>query len=281
MEIPARKFDNPLCMETRRRTTSRRTAGATAICILIALFACASGHVETVPHVRFVLVERSRSIAGSRPADSSVVDAAVGDSLGRLLWRNKPLALVGVLPEGGALVRFSEDLAFVRSDSMGRWPMHDGPIGPETLVVRSGWAHLTTPTYDGGRDYAIRLLSKGRAASQPSGLWHDRYSKDFPALGDPVKLDTPAEVVRQVQAECTDSLAARRMQVTLFMWVLVSKEGTVLATRSFDRDSLTAASADACVRQWTYRPARYMGNPVASWLSTNVEVCKSAPRGGR
>jgi len=213
MELRTWKLDNPTRMETRRRTTSRRTAGATAICILIALFACAWGHRETVPHVRLVLVERSRSIAGSRTPDTSVVDASVGDS--------------------------------------------------------------------GGRDYAIRLLTKGRAGSQSSGLWHDRYSKDFPALGDPVDLDAPAVVVRQVQAACTDSLAARHMQVNLFMWVLVSKEGTVLATRSFDNDSLAAASADACVRQWTYRPARCMGNPVASWLSTNVEVCQSPPRGGR
>jgi hypothetical protein len=65
------------------------------------------------------------------------------------------------------------------------------------------------------------------------------------------------------------------------MWILVSKEGNVLATRSFDRDSLMIASADECARQWKYRPGRSRGKPIASWLSADVEVCPSPPRSHR
>jgi hypothetical protein len=62
------------------------------------------------------------------------------------------------------------------------------------------------------------------------------------------------------------------------MWVLVSKEGTVLATRSFESDSLVIASAEDCVRQWKYHPGHNKGKPVASWLSVGVEVCPSPQR---
>jgi hypothetical protein len=64
------------------------------------------------------------------------------------------------------------------------------------------------------------------------------------------------------------------------MWVLVSKEGRVLATRTFERDSLVTAIADGYVRQWTYRAGRNRGKPVASWLSVDVEVCPSSQRVG-
>jgi len=68
------------------------------------------------------------------------------------------------------------------------------------------------------------------------------------------------------------------MRLVALMWILVSKEGTVLATRSFESDSPVIASADDCVRQWAYRPGRNKGKPVASWLNVDVEVCPSPQR---
>ena len=63
-----------------------------------------------------------------------------------------------------------------------------------------------------------------------------------------------------------------------FMDTIVSKKGTVLVTRSFDDDSLVIASANDCVRQWTYRPGSFQGKPVASWLNAGVEVCPGPRR---
>src|SRR5262245_32317570 len=120
---------------------------------------------RSVPRVRLVLIERHWDRGGERP-DTSVIDVAVVDSLGTpfLLRCKKPLVLVGVLPGCEALVRYADCLVFQRSDSRTRpgsrramgW---GGPIGPETLVVRSTWARLSTPTEDAGCDYSIRLLT--------------------------------------------------------------------------------------------------------------------------
>lgn len=233
---------------------------------------------RAVPRARLVLVERRWSGWGGGPQkpDTSVIEAAVGDSLGTTTFCDgkKPLVLVGVLPGGEALVRYAECLSYLRSDSA----YGGGPIGPETLVVGSKWAHLSTHTFDSGEDFSIRLLEPRPAGLQSSGLWHDRYSEDFPALGDRVELDERPGVLQRTEPHCPDRLASRGMRLVGLMWVLVSKEGTVLATRSFDNDSLVIASADECVRQWTYRPGRKNGKPVASWLGVDVEICPSPPR---
>jgi hypothetical protein len=228
-----------------------------------------------VPRVRLVLAEHHWDGWGGIPRrDTSVIDVAVGDHFGTTcFFGKKPLVLVGVLPGGEALVRYDEGLSYQRSDSL-----QGGPVGPETLVVRSTWAHLSTHATDVGCDFSIRILTPRRTDSQPSGLWNDRYSDEFPALGDRVILDLPPEVVLRTQPECAGRLASRHMRLVALMWVLVSKEGTVLATRSFDSDSLVIARAEDCVRQWTYRPGSYQGKPVASWLNVTVEVCPGPPR---
>jgi hypothetical protein len=271
-----RKFENQLCMKTQQDPTGRTNHGARVACGVITLLVIGLGCAEparTIPHIRLVLVEHHWSGWGGDPRrpDTSVIDVAVGDSLGTTSWCfcQKPLVLVGVLPGGEALVRYAECLSYRRSDSS----RGVGPIGPETLVVRSTWARLATNSRDAGCEFAIRLFKPGRTDSLASGLWHDRYSEDFPALGDWVELDARPEVLQRTQPVCPDRLASRRMRLVALMWILVSKEGTVLATRSFDSDSLVIASADDCVRQWTYRPGRNKGKPVASWLNVDVEVC--------
>jgi hypothetical protein len=267
-------------MKTRQNPIGRRKHGARVVCGVITLLVIGLSCAEparTIPRIRLVLVERHWSGWGGDPRrpDTSVIDVAVGDSLGTTSFcGEKPLVLVGVLPGGEALVRYAECLSYQRSDSA----TGVGPVGPETLVVRSKWARLSTHSRDTGCEFAIRLFMPERTDSLPSGLWHDRYSEDFPALGDWVELDARPEVLQRTQPACPDRLASKRMRLVALMWILVSKEGTVLATRSFDSDSLVIASADDCVRQWAYRPGRNKGKPVASWLSVDVEVCPSPQR---
>lgn len=263
-------------MKTQRYTFRRQSNGARAILGVIALFVIGSGPAgpaRTIPRVRLALAEHHWSGWGGAPRrDTSVIDVAVGDSLPVTCFGKKRLVLVGLLPGGEALVRYDDQLLLQRSDSL-----LSGPVGPETLVVRSSWAHLSTTTKDAGFDFSIRLLEPRRKDLQPSGLLHDRYSDEFPAFGDAVMLDVQPQVVLRTQPECPERLAARHRHLSAFMWVLVSKAGVVLATRSFDSDSLVIAGAEDCVRQWTYRPGSFQGRPVASWLGVPVEVCAGPP----
>ena len=268
-------------MKTRQNPTGRRNHGARVVCGVITLLVIGSSCAEparSIRRIRLVLVERHWNGWGGDPRrpDTSVIDVAVGDSVGTTSFcgGEKPLVLVRVLPGGEALVRYAECLSYQRSDSA----TGVGPVGPETLVVRSTWVRLSTHSIDAGCEFSIRLLMPGRTDSLPSGLWHDRYSEDFPALGDWVELDARPEVLQRTQPVCPDRLASRRMRLVALMWILVSKEGTVLATRSFESDSPVIASADDCVRQWAYRPGRNKGKPVASWLNVDVEVCPSPQR---
>src|SRR5262245_12338523 len=112
-------------MKTRQFLTRSWNDGAPVVFGAIAFLAIGSGCAEparSVPRVRLVLVERHWNGWGGGPGrpDTSVVEGAVGDSLGNpfvMCGGHKPFVLVGVLPGGEALVRYAECLSYQRSDS--------------------------------------------------------------------------------------------------------------------------------------------------------------------
>jgi len=81
------------------------------------------------------------------------------------------------------------------------------------------------------------------------------------------------EVATQVAPNYPDEVARQNVQDVVILQVLVDAAGkpqNIKLLRGSRRAPLLDGAAAAAVRQWTFRPARKNGQPVACWFNVGV-----------
>jgi len=89
-----------------------------------------------------------------------------------------------------------------------------------------------------------------------------------------VPVDVMPKTLTTKQPVYPESARTQGLEGTVFVKALVGKEGTVkqaIADESRSPSPLLAQSAVEAIRQWTFSPASYHGEPVEIWIVVPVK----------
>jgi TonB family protein len=93
---------------------------------------------------------------------------------------------------------------------------------------------------------------------------------DLPKFGEYVYAEELPEAVRRVPAIYADAARAQHIEGTVMVQALVGRDGLVKDTKVVKSiPSLDQAAVEA-VRQWSFKPAKAGGKPVAVWVAVPI-----------
>lgn len=95
-------------------------------------------------------------------------------------------------------------------------------------------------------------------------------SGELPKLGDYVYIDDLPEAITRVAPSYPDKAREAGIQGLVVVQALVGTDGKVKATQVTTSIPGLDEAAQACVRQWVYKPAQAKGKPVAVWAAVPV-----------
>lgn len=178
--------------------------------------------------------------------------------------------------------------AVFRSDSAGRLVPRDTVLIPVAKLESRGLSTLPYPVpYDTSRDAALRgrVLNVPKpgtttiaplpapAPGVPIGEVPGARvgSGVLPKWGDYVHVTELPEAIVRVPPAYPDSARARGIEGTVMVRALVLPDGSVAEAHASQPLAFLGPAAEACVRQWRFKPALNGTTPVAVWVGVPVK----------
>jgi len=128
---------------------------------------------------------------------------------------------------------------------------------PERIVRRKPAAPPPAPA-------PTRPFSPDEPATPPS-------SEDLPEFGEYVYIEDLPEALTKVPPEYPEAARNRGIQGTVVVQALIGKDGRVKETKVVRSVPELDEAAETAVRQWTFKPAKSYGKPVAVWVAVPVK----------
>lgn len=94
--------------------------------------------------------------------------------------------------------------------------------------------------------------------------------RDLPEFGEYVHVDVLPEAVSRAAPTYPEEARQARVSGTVMVQALVGRDGRVKDTRIVKSVPGLDEAAEQSVRQWTFKPARAGGEPVAIWVAVPV-----------
>jgi TonB family protein len=138
------------------------------------------------------------------------------------------------------------------------------------LGIRVAGGRTETLRFD-VRGFASPLHSLEVACPQAPSLSAPPPSDGLPAFGEYVYVEELPEVITRVPPGYPDEARGSRIEGTVVMQVLVGVDGRVKDVRHVNALPILDQAAEACVRQWTFKPALANGRPVAIWVAVPIK----------
>lgn len=152
------------------------------------------------------------------------------------------------------------------------------------LDFRDSWIHFESGTGEWSLfgmgddpDVYLRLVRlaqpadadmKSLAARQP--LPPPNAPDAEPRLGQYVYVEELPEPIHKVAPDYPEDARRRGVQGTVVVQALLGKDGLVRRTQLVKGVAGLDEAAEACVRQWRFKPAMSKGEPVAVWVAVPV-----------
>ena len=99
----------------------------------------------------------------------------------------------------------------------------------------------------------------------------DADSDSLPAYGRFVHVDELPEAITKVAPEYPDVAKRNNLEGNVIVQALIGRDGRVVDARVVSPAPPFDNPALAAVREWTFRPARAGGRPVALWVTVPVK----------
>jgi protein TonB len=110
-------------------------------------------------------------------------------------------------------------------------------------------------------------------APAPKGPWRTRSTDSLapPAYGTYVHIDELPEAITKVAPAYPDEAREQGTEGMAIVQALVGRDGLVVDARVVQPSPPFDEAALAAVREWTFKPARSNGKPVAVWVAVPVK----------
>jgi len=197
-----------------------------------------------------------------RPAAVSPTTAGGGSSGTRLvLTRTQPAAVIPA--DTTAVAAAAPDSTAASSAAARSTPQASTSAPPVTSAPAIPATSGTSPPA------AAPPQSSPPPAQTPPAPTPD--NGPLPRYGDPVKVDEMPEPITRVVPSYPQVARDKKIEGIVLLQVLVDRKGMVRDMRLVKSiPELDGAAKDA-VRQWTFEPGRYQGQPVAVWIPIPVK----------
>lgn len=157
---------------------------------------------------------------------------------------------------GAARIEFGFRESWIRFDSgTGEWAralMGDDP-GAFLRLIR-----LAQPGHPEMKALADRQLPPRPPPANPDAE---------PRLGEYIDVEELPEPIHKVAPAYPEEARRRGVEGTVLVQALVGKDGTVRRTQLVRGVAGLDEAAEACVKQWRFKPARAKGESVAVWVA--------------
>lgn len=130
-------------------------------------------------------------------------------------------------------------------------------LDPETASISS-----SAPGSGASINFQTKTGSNSADALATSGGIGYRSSFDLPITDPSGAANTLPELVKYVQPSYPETARGRRLEGSVVLNAIVTKNGAVKDIRTVSGDPILAMAAQRAVRYWTYRPYRVNGKPI-------------------
>ena len=122
----------------------------------------------------------------------------------------------------------------------------------------------------GSDDTKAAVLPDEPAAAPPATRSESR-EPGLPAYGEYVYVEELPEAIEKVPPEYPDAAQFANVEGTVIVQALVGRDGLVKETKVIHKIPGLDEAAVSAVEQWTFKPARSGGKPVAVWVAVPVK----------
>lgn len=112
--------------------------------------------------------------------------------------------------------------------------------------------------------------SERKRMRPPKGVVLPLPDEESPELGEHVLVDVPPEAASRVPPAYPETARQKGIEGVVLVRALVGRDGSVRRTVVTEHVAGLDEAAEAAVRQWRFKPARFQGRAVATWVAVPV-----------